>query len=168
VYSLAWYIHTTYNKVKNVYVADAINPDVVVSVGEKLNLRCQQNFNSKTTWYKDDEALHKSTNRIRINKQLLKFKSVELEDTGVYSCKLESNETIYWRNVTVRVENLQNDGFQTESEDKSAMNILRPEDGDNDLEMETRSELSDNSHSRILINLWIIISDNFYISVARK
>ncbi|KAG5311093.1 FGFR1 factor, partial [Acromyrmex insinuator] len=98
---------------------DAINPDVVVSVGEKLNLRCQQNFNSKTTWYKDDEALHKSTSRIRINKQLLKFKFVEMEDTGVYSCKLESNETIYWRNVTIRVENLQNDGFQNEGEDKS-------------------------------------------------
>ncbi|KAG5328019.1 FGFR1 factor, partial [Acromyrmex charruanus] len=118
---------------------DAINPDVVVSVGEKLNLRCQQNFNSKTTWYKDDEALHKSTSRIRINKQLLKFKFVEMEDTGVYSCKLESNETIYWRNVTIRVENLQNDGFQNEGEDKSAMNILRSEDGDNDLEMETRN-----------------------------
>ncbi|XP_011056072.1 PREDICTED: fibroblast growth factor receptor homolog 1-like isoform X1 [Acromyrmex echinatior] len=118
---------------------DAINPDVVVSVGEKLNLRCQQNFNSKTTWYKDDEALHKSTSRIRINKQLLKFKFVEMEDTGVYSCKLESNETIYWRNVTIRVENLQNDGFQNEGEDKSAMNILRSADGDNDLEMETRN-----------------------------
>ncbi|XP_018365757.1 PREDICTED: fibroblast growth factor receptor homolog 1-like isoform X2 [Trachymyrmex cornetzi] len=118
---------------------DAINSDVVVSVGEKLNLRCQQNFNSKTTWYKDDEALHKSTSRIRINKQFLKFKSVEMEDTGIYSCKLESNETIYWRNVTIRVENLQNDGFQNEGEDKGAMNILRSVDGDNDLEMETRN-----------------------------
>ena len=139
-------------KCRNVYVADAINPDVVVSVGEKLNLRCQQNFNSKTTWYKNDETLHKSTSRIRITKQFLKFKSVEMEDTAVYSCKLESNETIHWRNVTVRVENLQNDGFQNEGEDKSAMNILRSEDGNNDLEMETRSELSDNSHTRILIN----------------
>ncbi|XP_018351953.1 PREDICTED: fibroblast growth factor receptor homolog 1-like isoform X1 [Trachymyrmex septentrionalis] len=118
---------------------DAINPDVVVSVGEKLNLRCQQNFNSKTTWYKNDETLHKSTSRIRITKQFLKFKSVEMEDTAVYSCKLESNETIHWRNVTVRVENLQNDGFQNEGEDKSAMNILRSEDGNNDLEMETRN-----------------------------
>lgn len=153
---------------QNVYVADAINPDVVVSVGEKLNLRCQQNFNFETTWYKDDEAFHKSTSRIRINKQSLKFKFVEMEDTGVYSCRLKSNETIEWRNVTVRIENLQNDGFQNEGEDKSAMNILRSEDGDNDLEMETRSELSDNSHSQILINLWIITWDDFYIPAARK
>ncbi|XP_071565414.1 fibroblast growth factor receptor homolog 1 isoform X3 [Temnothorax nylanderi] len=118
---------------------DEINPDVVVSVGEKLNLRCQ-NFNFETTWYKDDEALHKSTSRIRVNKQLLKFKYVEMDDTGVYSCRLESNETTEWRNVTVRVENLQNDGFENEGEDRSgAMNVLRPEDGSNDLETETRN-----------------------------
>ncbi|TGZ49373.1 Fibroblast growth factor receptor [Temnothorax longispinosus] len=116
-----------------------INPDVVVSVGEKLNLRCQ-NFNFETTWYKDDEALHKSTSRIRVNKQLLKFKYVEMDDTGVYSCRLESNETIEWKNVSVRVENLQNDGFENEGEDRSgAMNVLRPEDGSNDLETETRN-----------------------------
>ncbi|XP_077276688.1 fibroblast growth factor receptor homolog 1 isoform X2 [Temnothorax americanus] len=118
---------------------DEINPDVVVSVGEKLNLRCQ-NFNFETTWYKDDEALHKSTSRIRVNKQLLKFKYVEMDDTGVYSCRLDSNETIEWKNVSVRVENLQNDGFENEGEDRSgAMNVLRPEDGSNDLETETRN-----------------------------
>lgn len=135
----------------NVYVADAINPDIVVSVGEKLNLRCQQNFNVETSmWYKDNEELHKSTPRIRMTKQFLKFKYVGMEDAGVYSCRLESNETIEWRNVTMRVENLQNDGFQNEGEDKSgAMNVLRPEDESNDLE--TRSELSDDSHSQISI-----------------
>lgn len=118
----------------------------MVSVGEKLNLRCP-NFNL-TTWYKDEEALL-STSRIRINKQLLKFKYVKMEDTGVYSCRLESNETVEWRNVTVRVENLQNDGYQNEGEDKSgAMNVLRPEDGSNDLETETRSELSDRTPTR--------------------
>lgn len=123
-----------------------------MSVGDKLNLRCQ-NSNFEMTWYKDNKALHKLTSRIRINKQLLKFKYVEVEDTGVYSCRLESNETIEWKNVTVRVENLQNDGFQNEGEDKSgAINVLRPEDGSNDLETETRSELSDNSHLRSSIN----------------
>jgi len=133
----------------NVYIADAVNPDVIVSVGERLNLRCQQNLNFETTWYKDDEALHKSNTRIRVNKQFLKFKYIEMEDTGVYSCRLESNETIEWRNVTVRIENLQNDGFQNESEDKSgAMNMLRSEDGSNDLEIETRSGLSDDFRSR--------------------
>ncbi|KAL0134594.1 hypothetical protein PUN28_001414 [Cardiocondyla obscurior] len=114
---------------------DVINPDIVVSKGERLNLRCQ-NFNFETTWYKDDEVLHKPTGRIRVNKQLLKFKFVEEEDTGVYSCRLESNETVEWKNVTVRVENMQN-----EDEDRmnGAMNVLRPEDGSNDLETETRN-----------------------------
>jgi len=136
----------------HVYIADAINPDVIVSVGERLNLRCQQNLNFETTWYKNDEVLHKSNTRIRVNKQFLKFKYIEMEDTGVYSCRLESNETIECRNVTVRVENLQNDGFQNEGEDKSgAMNMLRSEDGSNDLEIETRSGLSDNFCSRISI-----------------
>lgn len=141
----------------DVYVVGAINPDVVVSVGDRLSLRCRQNSNFETTWYKGDEALPKSINRvtqerIRISKQFLRFKSTETEDTGVYSCKLESNETIEWRNVTVRVESPQNDGFQNEGEDKSgAMNMLRSEDGSNDLELETRSELSDNCHSRISI-----------------
>ncbi|XP_012526054.2 fibroblast growth factor receptor homolog 1 [Monomorium pharaonis] len=106
---------------------DTINPDVVVSVGEKLNLRCQQNLNFETTWYKDDEALRKPTTRIRVNKQFLKFKYIEPGDIGVYSCRLESNDTVEWKNVTVRVENLQNDGFQNESDDKtSVVNMLRP------------------------------------------
>lgn len=125
---------------RNIRLTDAINSDVVVSVGETLNLRCQQNFSFKTTWYKDDEELHKPTARVRINRQFLKLKTVEVEDAGVYRCRLESNDTVEWRNVTVRVENLQNDGFQNEGEDKSgAMNMLRTEDGSNDLEIETRN-----------------------------
>ncbi|XP_011874202.1 PREDICTED: fibroblast growth factor receptor homolog 1-like isoform X2 [Vollenhovia emeryi] len=124
---------------RNVRLVDVINPDVVVSVGEKLALRCQ-NLNGETTWYKDDEALRKLTSRIRVTKQFVKFKYVETEDTGVYGCRLTSNDTIEWRNVTVRVENLQNDGFENEDEDKSGViSALRPEDGSNDLETETRN-----------------------------
>ncbi|XP_011160426.1 fibroblast growth factor receptor homolog 1 isoform X2 [Solenopsis invicta] len=115
---------------------DAINPDIVASVGERLNLRCQQNASFETTWYKDNEALHKPP-RIRANKQFLKFRYIETEDTGDYGCRLESNDTVEWRNVTVRVENLQNDGFQNEDEDKSA--TVKPIFYSNILEIEPKN-----------------------------
>jgi len=71
----------------------------------------------------------------------LKIKYVEMEDAGVYSCRLESNDTIEWRNATVCVETPQNDGFQIGSEEPSgAINTLRTEEESNDLEIETRSK----------------------------
>lgn len=126
------------------HVADTINRDVVVSVGEKLNLRCFQSFDAETTWYKDGEVLRRSTTRIRLTKQSLKFKYVELSDAGVYGCRLEAKEGVEWRNVTVYVEPLQNDGFQGEGEGEEtsgARTALRgPEEETNDLEIETKSE----------------------------
>lgn len=125
-----------------IYVADAINADVAMPVGEKLLLRCQRNPGVKIEWYKDDEAL-RSTTRMRVTKQSVKFKYVDVDDAGVYGCRLESNETVEWRNVTVRIETLQNDGFQDEPEETSGvMSILRPEEESNDLEIETRSKFS--------------------------
>ncbi|XP_020288431.1 fibroblast growth factor receptor homolog 1-like isoform X2 [Pseudomyrmex gracilis] len=123
---------------------DKSNPDVVVNVGEKLNLRCPQNSSNveTITWYKDNETLRRPSARMRMMKQSLKFKYVELNDAGVYGCKLNSNATIEWRNVTVHVETVQNDGFQNEEgEETSAgvMDALRPEDESNDLETETRN-----------------------------
>lgn len=133
------YIHT-HNRMHIIYVADAINADVAMPVGEKFLLRCQRNPGVKIEWYKDDEAL-RSTTRIRVTKQSVKFKYVDVDDTGVYGCRLESNETVEWRNVTVRIETLQNDGFQNEAEETSdVMSILRPEEESNDLEIETRSK----------------------------
>ncbi|GAB1869188.1 Fibroblast growth factor receptor [Camponotus japonicus] len=118
---------------------DAINADVAMPVGEKLLLRCQRNPGVKIEWYKDDEAL-RSTTRMRVTKQSVKFKYVDVDDAGVYGCRLESNETVEWRNVTVRIETLQNDGFQDEPEETSGgMSILRPEEESNDLEIETRN-----------------------------
>lgn len=115
---------------------DAINADVAMPVGEKLLLRCQRNPGVQIEWYKDDEAL-RSTTRMRVTKQSVKFKYVDVDDTGVYGCRLESNETVEWRNVTVRIETLQNDGFQNEREETSGvMSILRPEEESNDLEIE--------------------------------
>ncbi|XP_011254082.1 fibroblast growth factor receptor homolog 1 isoform X2 [Camponotus floridanus] len=118
---------------------DAINADVAMPVGEKLLLRCQRNPGVQIEWYKDDEAL-RSTTRMRVTKQSVKFKYVDLDDAGVYGCRLESNETVEWRNVTVRIETLQNDGFQNEPEETSGVkSLLRPEEESNDLEIETRN-----------------------------
>lgn len=123
-----------------IYVADAINSDVAMPVGEKLLLRCQRNPGVEIEWYKDDEAL-RSTPTMRVTKQSVKFKYFDVDDAGVYGCRLESNETVEWRNVTVRVETLQNDGFQNEAEETSGMmSMLRPEEESNDLEIETRSK----------------------------
>ncbi|XP_072767727.1 fibroblast growth factor receptor homolog 1 isoform X2 [Anoplolepis gracilipes] len=118
---------------------DAINDDVAMPVGEKLLLRCQRNPGIEIDWYKDDEAL-RSTTRIRVTKQSVKFKYVDVNDAGVYGCRLQSNESVEWRNVTVRIETLQNDGFQNEAEETSGiMSILRPEEESNDLEVEARN-----------------------------
>lgn len=122
-----------------------MNPDIVVSAGERLNLRCFQNdFNDfvETAWYRNDEALRRTTTRIRVTKQSLKFKYVESGDAGVYACRVESDETVEWRNVTVRVEPVQNDGFEGEGEETSGgvIDALRPEEETNDLETENRSE----------------------------
>ncbi|KAL6423756.1 hypothetical protein ACFW04_010317 [Cataglyphis niger] len=122
-----------------IFRLDAINADVAMPVGEKLLLRCQRNPGVEIEWYKDDEAL-RSTTRIRVTKQSVKFKYVNVDDAGVYGCRLESNETVEWRNVTIRVETLQNDGFQNEAEETSGMmSILRPEEESNDLEIEARN-----------------------------
>ncbi|XP_050462959.1 fibroblast growth factor receptor homolog 1 isoform X2 [Cataglyphis hispanica] len=122
-----------------IFRLDAINADVAMPVGEKLLLRCQRNPGVEIEWYKDDEAL-RSTTRIRVTKQSVKFKYVNVDDAGVYGCRLESNETVEWRNVTIHIETLQNDGFQSEAEETSGMmSILRPEEESNDLEIEARN-----------------------------
>lgn len=142
------HIYTVYNGTRNVHVADAANPfaDIVVSMGEKLNLRCSSDVDVETTWWKNGEAL-RSTARIRVTKQFLKLKYAEMEDAGVYGCRLQSDEAVDWRNVTVRIENLQNDGFQGEGEETS--DAIRPEEEINDLETETRSELSGKFQSEL-------------------
>ncbi|XP_032663228.1 fibroblast growth factor receptor homolog 1-like isoform X2 [Odontomachus brunneus] len=118
-----------------------INPDIAVTTGDKLNLRCLPNLNGETTWYKDGVQLQRSSARMKVIKHTLKIKYVDAADTGVYACRLESSDSIEWRNVTVRVESPQNDSFQGgEGEETSgAMDTLRPEDETNDLEIETRN-----------------------------
>ncbi|XP_003695922.1 fibroblast growth factor receptor homolog 1 isoform X2 [Apis florea] len=108
---------------------------VVVSVGEKLILRCSTS-NTEMTWYKGDEIFKPSSSRIRLIKQSLRFKYIEAEDADSYGCLVESNATIEWRNVTIRIESLQNDGYQHESEN---LGDHRTEEETNELEIEARN-----------------------------
>lgn len=109
---------------------------VVVPVGEKLILRCSLTSNTEMTWYKGDEIFKPSSSRIRLIKQSLRFKYIEAEDADSYGCLVESNATIEWRNVTIRIESLQNDGYQHESENLGGH---RTEEETNELEIEARS-----------------------------
>lgn len=77
-------------------------------------------------------------------KQMLRFKYIELEDAGTYGCMVESNTTYEWRNVTIRIESLQNDGYQHENERLgSALGAHRAEEETNELEIEARSKSFD-------------------------
>lgn len=59
---------------------------------------------------------------------------MEPEDADSYSCLVKSNATLEWRNVTIRIESLQNDGYQHEAE-----RVERTEEETNELEIEARS-----------------------------
>lgn len=117
--------------------------EVIVSAGEKLSLRCLSEFDGETTWYKDSETLRHSSTRVRVMKQTLRFKYVEMGDAGTYGCLIESddNKTIEWRNVTVWVEEaLQNDGYR-EDDGKigNVLGALRPSEETNELDIEARN-----------------------------
>lgn len=108
--------------------------------GEKLILRCPTDYESDINWYKDATELRGSSPRIRMLKQAIKFKYVEIEDSGNYGCRLENSSTLQWRNVTIQVEQPQNDGFPNESSELgSVLGALRPEDETNELELRSRS-----------------------------
>ncbi|XP_043248037.1 fibroblast growth factor receptor homolog 1-like isoform X2 [Colletes gigas] len=113
---------------------------VVVSVGEKLILRCSSSSNGETTWYKDDETFQPSSPRIRLMKQSLRFKYIEPEDASSYGCLFKSNTTAEWRNVTIRIDTLQNDGYQHDVDKLgSTLGAHRAEEETNELEIEGRN-----------------------------
>lgn len=121
---------------------DPLNSDTTVSRGERLSLRCLQEFDGHITWYKDNEVLLHSSVRVKVMKQTLKIKYFESRDAGTYGCLIEKNndynQTIEWRNVTLRVEEaLQNDGYR--EDDGKIGNVLRPRDETNELELEARN-----------------------------
>ncbi|KAK0096930.1 hypothetical protein PV326_003858 [Microctonus aethiopoides] len=123
-----------------VQMAYTFNLDVTVVEGEKLILRCPTNSDADVTWYKDENLMKQKSSRIRVLKQSLKFKYVEISDSGNYACSLETLDTIEWRNVTLLVESLQNDGYQSESSELgSVMGALRPEEETNELDIESRT-----------------------------
>lgn len=112
---------------------DLNHPDVImVSIGEKLILRCTSN--TEMIWYKGGEIFKPSSPRIRLMKQSLRFKYIEAEDADSYSCLIKSSNE--WRNVTIRIESLQNDGYQHETENLGGH---RTEEETNELEIETRN-----------------------------
>ncbi|XP_046835651.1 fibroblast growth factor receptor homolog 1-like isoform X1 [Vespa crabro] len=127
---------------------DISNPDVIVSTGEKLTIRCLTDYDGETTWYKDNVALRHSSTRLRVMKQTLRFKYIEIGDAGSYGCSTETdddddnNKTIEWRNVTLKVEEaLQNDGYHREDDGKigNVLEGLGPSEETNELEIETRN-----------------------------
>ncbi|XP_074100315.1 fibroblast growth factor receptor homolog 1 isoform X2 [Cotesia typhae] len=118
---------------------ESTNSDVIVAEGEKLMLRCPTDYESDVKWYKDATELRGILPRIRTQKQSIKFKHVEVDDSGNYGCRLENSSTIQWRNITIQVELAQNDGFSSDSgELGSVLGALRPEDETNELEIRSR------------------------------
>ncbi|XP_076677141.1 fibroblast growth factor receptor homolog 1 isoform X1 [Andrena cerasifolii] len=117
---------------------DLNHTDVVVPKGEKLILRCSSN--GETTWYKDDEIFRPPSPRVRQMKQSLRFKYIEPEDASSYACRVETSTAIEWRNVTIRIESLQNDDYQHEIDKLgSTLGAHRADEETNELEIEARN-----------------------------
>ncbi|XP_043269981.1 fibroblast growth factor receptor homolog 1-like isoform X2 [Venturia canescens] len=119
---------------------DSFNADVIISAGEKLTLRCVSEYDAETSWYKGDDLIKLPTTRIRILKQSLKFKYVRTSDSGNYACRMDTERTTEWRNVTVYVEDVQNDGYESENEDLgSVLGARRPDEETNELDVASRN-----------------------------
>lgn len=98
-------------------------------------------YEVETSWYKGDDLINQATTRIRILKQSLKFKYVRTSDSGNYACRLDAERTTEWRNVTVYVEDVQNDGYENENEDLgSVLGARRPDEETNELDVASRSK----------------------------
>lgn len=115
---------------------------VTVTAGEKVSLRCTSNAESDITWYRDDQIFQPSGQKFRTMKQTLKFKRIQLNDSGMYGCLLETPSHFEWRNITVYVEEpFQSDDYQ----DKNSaigriLGSLRPDQETNELELESQSK----------------------------
>ncbi|XP_028982371.1 fibroblast growth factor receptor 3-like [Diachasma alloeum] len=116
---------------------DTFNEDVILQEGEKLIVRCPATYeDEEVTWFKEETQFRGVSSRIRVLKQSLRFKYVEMMDEGNYGCRLATSNSLEWRNVTIRVEGAQNDGYQSESAGLgSVMGALRPEEETNELDI---------------------------------
>ncbi|XP_011300094.1 fibroblast growth factor receptor homolog 1 isoform X2 [Fopius arisanus] len=122
---------------------DTFNEDVTLQEGEKLVLRCLATYkNENVTWFRDETPIRGVSSRIRVlnSQQSLRIKYVEMMDEGNYGCRMQSRDSLKWRNVTVRVEGAQNDGYQSESTGLgNVMGALRPEEETNELDIGARN-----------------------------
>lgn len=114
----------------------------MVQEGQKFILRCPLTYEDEDVkWYRDATPLRGQSSRIRVLKQTVRFKRMEMMDEGNYGCRMETGDSLEWRNVTIRVEGVQNDGYQSESAALgSVMGALRPEEETNELDIGARSE----------------------------
>ncbi|XP_046625083.1 fibroblast growth factor receptor homolog 1-like isoform X1 [Neodiprion virginianus] len=122
---------------------DLINPDVVINVGEKLRIRCQPQPDSQTFWYKNDVHFQSSVPKIRVMSEWIRFKAVQVEDTGIYGCKVATKNVIEWKNVSITVveppvEEQRDEPFNPEN---AALEARRPEEETNELENEARKRM---------------------------
>lgn len=76
--------------------------DYVVAVGDSLDLQCNApNFMMSVTWQKDGSIVLPG-NRTRLSHKALHINNVSYDDSGVYSCRYEHDNTLLG-NYTVRV-----------------------------------------------------------------
>ncbi|XP_046749782.1 fibroblast growth factor receptor homolog 1-like isoform X1 [Diprion similis] len=122
---------------------DLINPDVVINVGEKLRIRCLPQPDSQTSWYKNDTHFQSSAPTIRVMSEWIRFKAVQVADTGIYGCKVATRNVIEWKNVSITVveppvEEQRDEPFHPEN---AALESRRPEEETNELETEARKRM---------------------------
>lgn len=87
---------------RDIQLDDEANHTEKLAVGDKLRLRC--NSVTDVSWHKDGAVLQGRAPQLRINKQAVRFKAVQLADAGRYACCNRSeNGTEQCRSITLLV-----------------------------------------------------------------
>lgn len=76
-------------------------------MGERLWLSCETTADEQDvffTWYKDGKELRSRPPRVRIMRQRVQFRRSHLEDSGNYTCRLETPDGLLWKSQRVVVE----------------------------------------------------------------
>uniref|UniRef100_A0A3P9KTW5 Fibroblast growth factor receptor n=1 Tax=Oryzias latipes TaxID=8090 RepID=A0A3P9KTW5_ORYLA len=76
--------------------------DVVLGLGDPLEISCEiEDPSEPITWFKDDAWLV-PTNRTRVSNRMLRIINVSYEDSGVYTCRLARTNALL-SNYTIKV-----------------------------------------------------------------